>query len=119
MKYFFKELILPLYSRSAAVFAQFDSTETATEEVIDDLLEEPSTETDNSDLYEIFEDLHRNPVDINSASVSDFQRIPLLNFSDIDKIISHREKYGRFFSTSELYSVQGIQAGTIRKIYRL
>lgn len=116
MKYFLKELILSALFSSAAVFAQFDSTETATEEVIDDLLEEPSEEIDNSDLYEVFEDLHRNPVDINSAGVSDFQRIPLLNFSDINKIISHREKYGRFFSTSELYSVQGIQAGTIRKI---
>ncbi len=110
-----KTIIIFLFSLTAA-YAQFDSVESAAEEVIDDLLEEPAEEVESSELYQMFDDLRENPIDINSASIDDIERIPLLNFSDAELIIKHREKYGRFFSASELYSVRGIPQETIRKI---
>ncbi len=39
-----------------------DSTDLKTEEIITNLLQEPSEESDNSDLYNTIEDLISNPI---------------------------------------------------------
>jgi len=93
-----------------------DSSEAAADELIDNLYEESSEETDNSDLYDILEDLTKNPIDLNNANISDLQRIPYLNLLDINLILKHREKYGKFFSNQELYSVKGLSENKIQKI---
>ena len=58
---------------SVPIFAQTDSTSINTENALDDILQEPFEETDNSDLYNDLEQLLDNPIDINSATISDLQ----------------------------------------------
>ena len=98
------------------LYAQVDSSDAAADELIDNLYEESSEETENSDFYDIIEDLINNPINLNNASITDLQRIPYLNLIDINLIIQHREKYGKFFSKQELYSVEGLTAEKVEKI---
>jgi hypothetical protein len=94
-------LILPNF-----ILAQIDTTVTGNE--IEILLEESSIDADNSQLYDLIEQLKDNPVDINSANINELLQIPFLDFKEAEAIIKHRNKYGRFFSTSELNAVKGI-----------
>ena len=104
--------ILPLLCTSI-VFSQTDSLEFNTQEIINKILEEPQIESDNEDVYGIIEDLSINPIDLNSASVSELQRIPALSSFYADKIIQHRNKFGYFFSLSELKLIEGLPANVI------
>jgi len=61
--------LFPFYNSSA----QTDSTYLNAEEVLENLLQEPTNEEDNSNLYELIEQLLLNPIDINTAEVSELQ----------------------------------------------
>lgn len=57
------------------------------------------------DLDTEFENLDyflRNPLDINRASVADFESLRLLSDAEIQKIVAHRQKYKHFISFYEL-----------------
>jgi len=98
------------------IYSQTDSTYFITEDIIYDLLQESRNESDNEDIYGILEDLARNPVDLNSADLSELQRIPGLTTYFSSLITEHRKKYGHFFSLNELYSVEGLPKAIIEKI---
>ncbi len=106
-------IFILLYSIS---FAQTDSTGINTEDALDDILQEPFEETDNSDLYNDIEQLIENPIDLNSASISDLQLIPGMDLSSAQLILNHRKKYGKFFSVYELNAVQGLDNDFVKKI---
>ncbi len=100
------------------IYAQIegDSTYFETDETILDLLQEPSEESDNSDLYNLIEELIENPLNINEANQEELQRIPYIDFQTANLIVNYRKKYGHFFSINELNSVKGISVETVRKI---
>lgn len=98
------------------IFAQSDSTYLNTDDVLDDILQEPFEETDNSDLYDELEQLSNNPIDINSATITELQIIPGLDLSSAQLIIKHRIRYGKFFTVYELNAVQGLDGDLIKKI---
>ena len=98
------------------VHTQTDSTTIHSEEAVDDLLQESTEELDNDQLYEVFDDLRRNPVNLNKATITDLQRIPLIDLATAKSIISYRDKYGTFFSVQELYSIKGLNDDLVKKI---
>lgn len=100
----------------AIIFAQTDSTYLNTEEVLEDILQEPTGEVDESDLYDILEQLMLNPINLNDATVDDLTRIPLIDITDARLIINHRNKYGKFFSVNELNAVENLNKQLIQKI---
>ena len=97
------------------IFSQ-DSSYIETNDLIDEVLQEPNEETDNSELYEQLDELSNNPIDINSAGLSELQRIPFIDLSIASLIISHRNRFGKYFSKNELYSIPDIPNETIKKI---
>ena len=101
---------------SSILFSQTDSTYLKTEEILEDILQEPSNEIDESDLYDIIEQLLLNPINLNKASVDDLTRIPQVEISDARLIVDHRNKYGNFFSVNELNSVENLNKELIQKI---
>lgn len=115
MKIFYLSILIVIIG-SGLIFPQTDSSYIKTEEIIDQILDEPGEETDDSDLYLQLEELLNNPVDLNSADVFELQKIPFINSLDALRITEHRSKYGNFFSVNELYSVQGIDTSTVSKI---
>ncbi|MEE9448647.1 MAG: helix-hairpin-helix domain-containing protein [Ignavibacteriaceae bacterium] len=117
MKQFSITFIFSALVLTAASFAQTDSTYLRTEEVLEDILQEPVGEFDNSDLYEELEYLIKNPVDINNADISELQRLPGMDLASAEMIINHRKKYGYFFTDGELNMVQNLDNELIKKIF--
>lgn len=101
---------------SSVLFSQIDTNYIKAEEILNDLIEESQEEEVPSDLYDILENLVQNPVDLNSAKMSELQKIPFIDFSIAGFIITHRNKYGKFFSTNELFSIREIPTELVRKI---
>ena len=116
MKINYKLSILIFLFSTISLIAQTDSTYIKAEEILENILQEPTEEVDNSNLFEIVEQLMRNPVDLNQAEVADLQQIPDVDFESAKLIVNHRKKYGNFFSLDELNSVQGLNKDIIQQI---
>jgi hypothetical protein len=97
-------------------YAQLDSTSIITEDVLDNILIEPEVETDSEELVEILENLIRNPIDINQADVFDLSKLPYIDPQSAQKIIDHRDKFGYFFSPSELFAIRDLDKQLIENI---
>ena len=114
-KYISLSLLLFLISFEL-VDAQTDSSYLKTEEMIENILQEPVGEVDESDLYDILEQLMLNPINLNKASVDELTRIPEVDISDARLIVNHRIKYGSFFSLNELNTVEDLNKELIKKM---
>lgn len=101
---------------SAETFSQTDSSYLRTEEILEDILQEPVGEIDNSDLYEQLELLMLNPVNLNTASVNELLSIPIMEINAAKLIVEHRKKFGNFFSVNELYAVENLDNTLAHKI---
>ena len=117
MKYFSIILILiSFFFYNKLIFSQTDSTTINSEDAVDDLLQESTEEIDNDQLYEVFDELSRNPINLNKADISDLQKIPFIDLATAKAIIAYRKKYGTFFSVNELYSIKGLNDELVKKI---
>jgi competence ComEA-like helix-hairpin-helix protein len=58
-------------------------------------------------IYADIEALRQAPLNINTASVQDLQRIPYLSLTECMKIIDYREKHGLYSSIDDLKSIPG------------
>ena len=111
-----KFIVIIFFLYLPSLFSQTDTNYIKTEEIINELVEESQEEEVSSDLYDILESLLRNPVNLNTAEINDFQRIPFIDFSVAEIIINHRNKYGLFFSVNELYAIRDVPADLVKKI---
>ncbi len=117
MKFYYYIFILFIYLISCSItFAQTDSSYLKTEEILENILQEPVGEVDESDLYDILEQLMLNPINLNNASVDELTRIPEIDISDARLIVNHRNKYGSFFSLNELNAVEELDKELIKRI---
>lgn len=114
ISYIFFFLIILL--STVETFSQTDSSYLRTEEILEDILQEPVGDIDESDLYDKLEQLLLNPVNINTATLDDLLQIPLIEISDAQLIIEHRKKFGIFFSLSELNTVENLDRELIKNI---
>ncbi|MCW8802867.1 MAG: hypothetical protein OQK57_00590, partial [Ignavibacteriaceae bacterium] len=78
------------------IFSQTDSSYLKTEEILEDILQEPVGDIDESNLYEQLELLMLNPLNLNTSTVDDLLLIPTMDISTARLIIDHRNKYGYF-----------------------
>ncbi len=119
MKRIFFILIPVIILSSIAVeeiLSQTDSTYLRTEEILEDILQEPVGDIDESDLYDQLEQLLLNPININTATIEDLVQIPSIDISTARLIINHRNKYGYFFSLNELNSIENLDKELVKKI---
>lgn len=96
--------------------SQTDTTFFDTEDILENLVEEISDESENSELFDRFEYYLYNPIDINRATLKELLQIPLLDIHSANVIISHRQKFGNFFSVQELYSIRELNRETVNSI---
>lgn len=115
-----KYLLVPVLIFTAygtmIIRAQPDTTIYQAEDVLDDLLQDVQEGVEESELFEVLEDLMINPVDLNTAGLIELQRIPYIDYSRAELIVNHRKKYGDFFSVNELYSVEFLPNDIVPKI---
>lgn len=98
------------------IFSQTDSSYLRTEEILEDILQEPVGDIDESDLYDILEQLLLNPININTSTIDDLLQIPSVDISTARLVINHRNKYGYFFSLNELNMVENLDKELVKKI---
>lgn len=98
----FSIVILPINN----VFSQLDSSAIIVEDVLDNILIEPDEEGDDDALVDVLEDLMRNKIDLNTAYIIDLSKLPKMDAMSAQRIIDHRNKYGFFYSTNELYAIK-------------
>lgn len=96
-------------------FSQVDST-LINDDLLDNILDEQDEETDNEDLIDVYEDLIRNPIELNTADVIELSQLPGIDPQTAQNIVDHRNKFGYFFSASELFSIKEIDKKTIENI---
>lgn len=57
-----------------------------------------------------------NAVDINTASYAELEKLPLVGATTAQKIIEHRNKYGKFRRAEHLLLIEGISDKKYRQI---
>ncbi|MDR3609467.1 MAG: helix-hairpin-helix domain-containing protein [Ignavibacteriaceae bacterium] len=85
-----------------------DSTSVISDQLIENVVSEPVTNNEELNVIDYLEDLKKEPININNADLTELQKIPELDINYAALIIKHREKYGHFFSTGELYSIKDL-----------
>ena len=98
------------------IFSQIDSAQTSIDEIIQNLIEESSDETDNSGLIDKIQEMIDNPIDINSASLTDLMNIPGIDINTANRIIKYRKNSGRIYSIAELNTLKSIDENTLNII---
>jgi len=114
--YIFFSVALLVNINPDIIFSQTDSSYLQTEEILEDILQEPVGDIDESNLYEQLELLMLNPLNLNTSTVDDLLLIPTLDISTAKLIVNHRNKYGFFFSLNELNSVENLDKELIKSI---
>ena len=79
---FFFFFIFPL----SFATAQVDTTQSI-QDYIEDLLEESTIDVEDSQLYDKFESLLQNPINVNQATLDDLLSIPLMDVETASLII--------------------------------
>ena len=90
------------------------------QQTIEDLIEEIASNSDEElDYTTLFEDLNyflNHPLNLNSATKSDLERLQFLNDFQINSILYYIEKNGYFLTIYELQLVYGFTVDIIEKI---
>ncbi|MFA6596228.1 MAG: helix-hairpin-helix domain-containing protein [Ignavibacteriaceae bacterium] len=115
MKRLFTSIVLLSFSLTFTE-AQTDTSATDIEESLENILEETTDESEDNFLYDEFENLTRNPINLNTCTLNDLLQIPVLELPDATLIIEHRKKFGKFISTSELFSVENLNSDIVKKL---
>ena len=90
------------------------------QQTIEDLIEEIASNSDEElDYTTLFEDLNyflNHPLNLNTATKSDLERLQFLNDFQINSILYYIEKNGYFLTIYELQLVYGFTSDVIEKI---
>lgn len=109
-------LLLFFFFCTNSSFSQIDTTILDTQDILEDLIEETSEETDNADLFDRFEYFINYPLDINTADLSALLQLPFIDINSANLIIQHRQKFGYYFSVQELYAIKDLPVEVIQNI---
>jgi Helix-hairpin-helix motif len=110
----FLPLFLTLFSSQNA-FGQIDSLLYTYQDAIENTVSATGDAAFDYDAqFEYLQDYIRKPLNINRATVAEFEKLRLLSNQQIDSIIAHRNKYGKFMDLLELETA--LQLLLIKKI---
>ncbi len=98
-------------------YSQTDSSQVNIQELIDELFNEPSAEADNSNLYDVLENLINNPINLNTADITDFQQIPTIDYLTAKEIIDYRNRAGKFRNKDDLFLIKTLSNEQKKKLY--
>ena len=116
MKIFWGVLICLVFLCSSLSIPQTDTTGVQIDDLLENISPSEEIETVENDNYDFLEELSRSPVDINTADLYELQRIPFIDYNTAQKIILHRSIYGRYFSKTELYTIDGVSADIVKQV---
>ncbi len=86
------------------------------EQAIESIAESEESDIDNSVILEDLARIAENRININLATAEELERLSILDFRQIQNIISYRKQYGNFVSNYELAAVEGFTPEIITSI---
>jgi len=101
-------LIILILLSSLKIGAQYDYLRKV--ELVEDLLGEIATDEEDLDYTTLFNDLlyyMENPLQLNSASYEEFEKLYLLTHSQINRLLEYIQSNGNLLSLNELSLVDG------------
>ena len=77
------------------------------EDFIEQILEEDVDDSQqDKDVYELLEEIHAHPFNLNQATVEDLRQLPFLSEEQARDIVFYRVMYGPLYSTGELMFIE-------------
>ena len=116
MKKHLLPLLVLVFSYFTFVQAQTDTSSTDIEESLENVLEETTDESEDNFLYDEYENLTKHPINLNTCTAEELLQVPILELTDVTLILEHRKKFGMFISSSELFSVENLNADKVKKL---
>ncbi len=86
------------------------------EDIIGELLEEATIDTEDSQIYDTIEYLMQNRIDINQATIKDIVSIPFIDINTAASIIKVRKLKGSINNLDDLRRIEGIDQEIIERI---
>jgi competence ComEA-like helix-hairpin-helix protein len=93
-----------------------DTVDTRDDKNTEMLLESQTEDAEDSKLLDQILYLESNPVDINTATTNDLQKIPYIDAIVATKILEYRAKNGKFLTIAELRYIDGIDDDVFDRI---
>jgi hypothetical protein len=118
MKWRVNYLLVVLMVISCNCFSQIneEEKERQLEEVIESIAETEGTEIDNSALLDDLTSGSEHQININLATEQELEQLSLLDFRQIQSILSYRARYGFILSSQELSAVEGFTPGIVKSL---
>lgn len=86
------------------------------EQIIESLSESTLSEDQSPLLLDDLTRYSENPLNINTASAEELERLNLINYGQVQNIIAYRSKYGYILSRYELNAVDGLTPDIIKSL---
>lgn len=102
-------------SVSASVIAQEGSI-LSFDEIIEEIAASSDAELDYTTLFISLENLYYDPLDLNTATEEDFEKLIFLTEFQIYSLVKYRQKFGKYKTIYELQYVDGIDPMTLKNI---
>jgi hypothetical protein len=84
--------------------------------VVDELVSLQEDDASYEDLYENLIQLMAHPIDLNTATRDDIQRLHLLSVTQVDEFMRYRNENGKLISLHELQTIPGFDLATIQNL---
>jgi len=104
--------ILVSFFFSENISAQVDTTEILNDKIFQ-YLEEATEDKDDSQLYELFDELLSNPIDLNNASKGDLLKLPFIPEISVKRILRFIKKKKGIKSFDELYQIKNVDPNVL------
>jgi len=99
---------------SAALLAQEEDNMPQLDEIIEEIAASTDAELDYTNLFLSLENLYYSPLDLNTASEEDFNKLIFLTEYQVFSLLNYRKKYGKYTTVYELQYVDGIDPLTLK-----
>ena len=93
-----------------------DQKEKQIEQIIESIAGSDDSEEDNPLILEDITKYSENPLNINTASAEELERLNIIDFSQINNLLAYRKQYGYILSSYELSAVDGLTPEIIKAL---
>ncbi|MBO9561306.1 MAG: helix-hairpin-helix domain-containing protein [Niastella sp.] len=100
----------------AACIARAQERETISEQQLENQTEVSNMDMEDDNSWQQLEALRRHPLDLNTATITDLEGLPMLNALQVASFIRYRSLMGKLLDLHELQAIPAWDAQTIRQL---
>ena len=107
-------ILFLLFLSVGKLYSQQDTT--LTTDIIENYFDEEQAEDEDSQLYDLFEYIIQNPIDINTSDKNDLLTIPTIDIRIASAVIAYRNEHGSFSSIYDLQKIPQLSQDDVNKL---